>query len=249
MPEFADSSYAAMQARYYQRTANKFDLKTVIERGCDPTVGSFHQLNAWSDYEEYWLKGLTGRTKVALDFGCGPGRNIARWHHLFKRIDGVDICQQNLDNARVWIAANGLNPNNYVLKTCGGMGLAKVRDGTYDVVMSTLTLQHICVHRTRLKILKEFNRVLRGGGWITIQMGYGDGPNRRGGMRHSVPYFQNYPKADGTNGEWDTRVEDPKFLEHDLDVAGFVDFEYWIRPKGPHEAVHPNWIFFRARKP
>jgi ubiquinone/menaquinone biosynthesis C-methylase UbiE len=239
-----EERYAAMQQEAYERMASQWHP----ELNRDPVVGSFDAHNTWPDYEQYLFQGLPDTKRAfALDFGCGPGRNLVRFAKLFYQIDGADISEQNLINAQRWLvrhrevlpAARG----GCRLYQCNGRDLQAIPDDSYHVVFSTITLQHICMHSIRFGYFREFLRVLEPGGWFTAQMGYGYGTPRQ-----SVGYYENYYTATDTNGACDTRVEDPSQLSQDLLAVGFTNFQYWIRPTGPGD-THPNWIFFRAQRP
>lgn len=233
----SENRYTDMQKSFYETMASSWN---VTNR--DPVVGSFDAHNNWSDYKFLFNDLSDLKEKRALDFGCGPGRNLVKYADKFNQIDGVDISIKNLENARVWIRENNHNPDNFVLYNCNGVDLAAVPSGTYDVVFSTICLQHICVHEIRYNYFKEFFRVLSPGGVFTAQMGYGS-PSP-----YSVDYYDNHYAATGTNRTCDTQVKDPQQLKGDLDAIGFVDFEYTIRPCGPGDC-HPAWIFFHATKP
>jgi predicted SAM-dependent methyltransferase len=70
--------------------------------------------------------------------------------------------------------------------------------------MSTIVLQHICVYEIRYNYLKEFYRLLKNDGILSIQMGYGDGhPNTRN-------YYDNYYDASTTNSGCDVKVTNPE---------------------------------------
>ena len=216
----------------------------------DPLVGCFDEHETWEDYK-YLFKGMfdfhgnapylmTASDSIILDFGCGPARNICRYGRHFKRVDGVDISPEVIEKAKDWITDKDSWKDNKLF-VCSGKDLSGIEDSQYDAVMSTITLQHICVHKIRLNLFKEFFRVLKPGGWFTAQMGFGVG------KEGSVPYSSNYYDAPTTNGWHDVRVEDPEELREDLEQAGFHKFKYFVRPPGPCDN-HPNWIFFRGRK-
>lgn len=228
------NKYTEMQKHAYENEANYW---TPDNR--DPVVGFFDQHNSWQDYDVYLFKGLDTSDKVALDFGCGPGRNIVKFANKFKQIDGIDIAQNNIDKAKIWTESNNLPfvPNLYVNS---GVTISPVPSDTYDVVFSTICMQHIAVHDIRISLLTDFYRVLKEGGSICIQMGYGERPN-------SVDYYDNCYDAAGTNSFLDTTVKDPNYLKNDLYTIGFKEFEFDIRPVGPGDQ-HENWIFFRAKK-
>lgn len=229
-----NNKYTKMQQSQYDNEASVWTLDNR-----DPVVGSFDAHNNWKDYDDYLFKSVETTGKVALDFGCGPGRNIVKFRDRFSRIDGVDISDGNLNNARIWFAKNNLAlPNLY---KNNGTDLSEIPSDTYDVVFSTICMQHICVYDIRFNLLKEFRRVLKLGGSICIQMGFGLG------HFSSVGYFENNYDAQYTNSGCDTRVESANQLKDDLDKIGFSNFSFDIRPTGPGD-IHGNWIFFRATK-
>ena len=107
--------------------------------------------------------------------------------------------------------------------------------------MSVIAMQHICVYDIRYSIMKDMYRVLKSGGAIAIQMGYGS-PSPM-----TVGYYENYYDAQGTNRTCDVCIETPEQLEKDLLEIGYKDFQYTIGPVGPGD-IHPNWIYFNAYK-
>jgi ubiquinone/menaquinone biosynthesis C-methylase UbiE len=230
------NKYTEMQQNQYDNEASQW---TVQNR--DAVVGSFDQHNNWADYENFLFKGVTTDNKIALDFGCGPGRNIVKFASRFSRIDGADISDLNLQNAKTWCSQNKtpFTPNLY---KNNGVDLSDIESSIYDVVFSTICLQHICVYDIRLSLMRDFFRVLKSGGKLCLQMGFGPGHPR------TVGYYDNYYDAKGTNSFYDTRVDNPSELESDLSSIGFQNFNYDLRPTGPGDS-HGNWIFFRADKP
>lgn len=231
----AENEFTRMQKAFYVGEARRW---TPNDR--DPVVGSFDAHNAHADYD-LLFSGLDTRGKLALDFGCGPGRMMVRYAGTFARIDGADIALENLVHAWTWCALHmARSPTLY---KSSGVDLAEVPSAAYDVVFSTICLQHIPVHEIRLNLFREFFRVLKPGGWFTAQMGYGDDGDERG-----VDYHANRYDATLTNGMCDVKVTDPSDVFGDLYVCGFRDFSFVVRPVGPND-WHPNWIFFHAQKP
>jgi len=228
------NKYSKMQQKQYDAEA------AIWNPGCrDPVVGSFDRHNAWPDYDEFLFKSIDTSNKIALDFGCGPGRNIVKFDSKFLRIDGVDISDLNLSNAEIWCQTNSIPAPN--LFKNNGIDLELVPSNSYDIVFSTICLQHICVHEIRFSLIKEFYRVLKVGGYVCLQMGFGD--------RHpySVGYFENNYDATISNSGCDTRINSPEEPKSDLEKIGFHSFDYDIRPTGPGDH-HSNWIFLRAIK-
>ncbi|TWF56448.1 class I SAM-dependent methyltransferase [Neorhizobium alkalisoli] len=230
--------YSQMQRAFYEHAASvgKYD----IDHKRDIVVGSYHEHNRWSDYDKYLFGFIdeSYKDKLALDFGCGPGRNIIKYNHLFKRIDGCDIAQTNLNNAEGNIRFEGMEvPNLYLTQ---GADVGNVPDNTYDVIFSSITMQHICVHEIRYAILTDMYRALKKLGRISIQMGFGVSPGK-------LSYFDNFYDAASTNSAADTMIENVDYIQGDLERIGFLNFKYHIRPTGPGDS-HPHWIFFTAHK-
>lgn len=162
--------YAFMQKLEYEYNAKKSKYDTGIR---DSVVGSFEKQNEWKDYDKYLMKYLNSsyKNKIALDFGTGPGRNIVKYFKRFRRLDGVDISENNIKNARAYLDKNGVK--NSRLYVNDGVSLNGVPSGEYDFIFSTICMQHICVHSIRFNLIKEMYRTLKVGGRISIQMGFG----------------------------------------------------------------------------
>lgn len=233
------NQYTKMQFEHYESTAKTWNVECR-----DPVVGGFDLHNDWKDYDDYLFKDIKNtKSKVCLDFGCGPGRNLVKYSDNFKELHGVDIANTNLDNARIWIEHNKLDIKKHKLILTNGIDLQEIQSDFYDVIMSTICFQHICVYDIRYGLLKEFHRVLKSGGTLTMQMGFGPAVS----TKNSVDYYENKIDAQGTNGMMDTRVEDFSQIQNDLEKIGFHKFNHYVRPVGPGDG-HPNWIFFNAVK-
>jgi SAM-dependent methyltransferase len=234
-------AYVRMQKRNYELYAAADHISEGHIDG-DFVVGSWSKHDEWPDYGEYLMRYVPRDCSwLGIDYGCGPGRNLRRWSSLFKRIDGVDISAKNLENARVFLGGlpKDKTPNLFVTE---GMDCGAAPKSTYDFAFSTICMQHICVHRVRFLILSSLFACLKPGGRISVQMGYGvPSPS-------TVPYFEDYVAAVGTNRESDVAISSPDEPRADFEKIGFINFEFWIRPVGPGD-IHPNWIFFTAIKP
>ena len=233
--------YVQMQKREYESLAGLADFKPG-DMSIDSVVGSWKQHDEWQDYEDYLMRYVPkDEFWVALDYGCGPGRNIRRWSSIFKRIDGVDISARNLENARIFIQDRVPPHKTPNLFLTNGMDCGDAPKGAYDFVFSTICLQHICVHSVRCSIFKSLFECLKPGGRLSAQMGFGvPSPN-------SVGYYADYVQAVGTNRFCDVAIASPDELKGDLEKIGFSNFEFWLRPVGPGD-LHPQWIFFTATK-
>lgn len=241
-----------MQKSYYDREASKWSLEEK-----DFVVGQFHKHNLFKSYELLFENINDCKDKSMLDFGCGPGRCLALYSKRFKRIDGVDISEINLQKAVIYLKDQKCDLSKHNLYKCNGTDLKDITTNSYDVVMSVLTLQHICVYDIRFNYFKEFLRVLKPGGTITLQMGFGipnrkqrllDHPNKQ--KRLAVNYYENFYEAVGTNGRCDVLIEDIEQLQKDLYKCGFKNFKYTLSSPGPNQRnAHPFWVFFSAKKP
>lgn len=178
--------------------------------------------------------------KKGLDFGCGCGRNVQNIVKRFNRMDGVDIASELIKQCRINLSNDGYDETRAKFYTCDGVSLSCIESDQYDFLMSTIVLQHICVHEIRYNYLKEFFRVMKSGGILSIQMGYGTGhPTTR-------DYYDNYYDAQGTNSVCDTRVTDPSQIVKDLESVGFSNITYTIRNSWCD--AHTEWIYVRAVK-
>ena len=95
-----------MQKVAYQDAANNSTYDT--DKKNDFVVGSYDKQNKWEDYDKYLMKYIdeSFQEKIALDFACGPGRNIVKYNKWFKRIDGCDISENNI---KPWWMPNDFN--------------------------------------------------------------------------------------------------------------------------------------------
>lgn len=227
------NKFLQMQKRVYNHDASMWSLQNR-----DPVVGTYDLHNEFPDYDEYLFPKIDTKDMIALEYGCGPGRNLIKFKDKFKRIDGVDIGEINLLNARTNLAVAGVEDYNLFVTT--GDNVPR-EDNSYDMVFSVICLQHVCVHDIRMKIKTDIYRVLKEGGYFCFQMGFGKE------RQYSVSYYDNFYDAPSTNGLMDTRIEDEKYLIEDLEKIGFKNIKYNIARVGPGD-LHPNWIWVQAEK-
>lgn len=230
------AEYLEMQKHQYEKEASHWSLYNK-----DPVVGSYDRHNSWSDYDQYLFKDFDTTNLVALEYGCGPARNLIKFNDRFARIDGVDIAEMNIIKARENLAHNSISGNN--LYVCDGQSIP-VDDNSYDVVFSVICLQHICTYDVRHAIMKDIKRVLKPGGYFCFQMGYG---HKWDGWSTSK-YYENVFDAKTTNCGYDISIENEEEVKNDLiDNLGFTNFKADLRPTGPGD-THRNWIWIQVQK-
>lgn len=203
-----------------------------------------------NDNRDYWnillgdIKNDPGRWKgkKSLDFGCGCGRNLENLLGLaeWETVDGVDISETNVEYCKKYLKDYN---DRFRVFANNGTDLSSLQSGEYDFVMSTIVFQHICVHDVRFSLKSEIYRVLKKGGIFSFQMTYGSSSN----PQRSCGYSENYYDAPGTNGYFDTRVDDPNEVIEDLKKIGFRNITHQIRPSFSNTSFK-NWIYFRAEK-
>jgi len=130
-----------------------------------------------NDNPDYWdlLLGIVKQKefsgKNALDFACGKGRNIENllgpvdWN----RVDGVDISPANIQYC---ITRFKSSISHFWIT--GGADAGGAPSNFYDLVISTIALQHIPVYEVRKSILLDIYRTMKVGSFLSIQMGFGE---------------------------------------------------------------------------
>ncbi|MBO0728078.1 MAG: class I SAM-dependent methyltransferase [Acidimicrobiaceae bacterium] len=103
--------------------------------------------------------------KRALDFGCGVGRGTEALGEYFERVDGVDISEAMVEQAR----AATTHPGTCIYQVNAGPDLSLFEDASFDLVHSYIVLQHVG-RALATGYLREFVRVLRPGGVLHFQL-------------------------------------------------------------------------------
>lgn len=228
-------NYLNMQREQYNADAARWSLTNR-----DPVVGFYDEHNACIDYDLYLFRDFDTNGKIALEYGCGPGRNIIRFKDRFGRIDGVDIGAINLEKAKENLAHHGIS--NYNLLLTPGDSIPTLSN-SYDVVFSVICLQHICCHSIRYSIMKDVYRVLKMGGYFCFQMGYG----KKDESRLSAEYYEDAFHAEATNSAYDVTIRNEDGLKKDLNEIGFTNYTSIIRSTNPDDQ-HKSWIWVRVQK-
>jgi hypothetical protein len=155
-------------------------------------------------------------------------------------MEAFDLIEQYFGHANKYLTFCGYDRSSYDYYLTNGYDLSNISDEVYDMIVSSNTLQFICIYDIRFNYFKEFFRVLKSGGLISLQMGYGvPSPN-------TVSYSNNtWNKGDPL---YSVAVENVSEIQNDLENIGFINFTYQI-VNPPLGDSNPSWIFFRAEKP
>lgn len=213
----------------------------------DAVVGSWEAQEAFN-YDHHVLKCFSKNTldSIALEYGCGPGRNIRRLAPGFKRIDGVDVSGVSLGNAERFLKLN--NVFNYRLYENNGCDIP-VESGSYDLVFAVICITHIASYTVRKHIFKEMYRVLNSDGIVVIQFGFGinNGYCKKHGVK-VVNYYADAFDAQDTNGACDFYVELVDQPVNDLINVGFNEVTVWFSAPATGIAKHAKWLWCCGKK-
>ncbi len=125
--------------------------------------------------------GLPARRGTALDFGCGVGRLTQALARHFDRVTGVDIAPSMLAEAR-----RHDPEGRCTFVQNDAPDLALFPDDSFDMVLSTIVLQHMPPELS-LRYVEEFGRVLRPGGLAVFAVPTGPSDTVVGRLYRVVP--------------------------------------------------------------
>ena len=115
-----------------------------------------------------YLRALPGAelgSRAALDFGCGVGRLTQPLAEYFTEVVGVDLSPSMIDLARKY----NRHPERCHYYVNASADLPRFPAGSFDLVLSYLTLQHIPPRYTK-QYIQEFMRVTTRGGLVCFQL-------------------------------------------------------------------------------
>ena len=110
--------------------------------------------------------GVPERRGRALDFGCGLGRTARALAARYGEVVGVDVSSRIVEQAR---ALHG-DLASVRFEVNAREELSAFGDGSFDLVFSTLVLQHLPSARMVERYLAEFVRLLAPGGAAVFQL-------------------------------------------------------------------------------
>lgn len=196
----------------------------------------------------------SNRKNKVIDFGCGPGRMVARARKLFDEVDGVDISEYAIDYAREHFPGSKF----YV---SSGIDVGDVPENTYDIVFSTIAMQHIPCRTIRKNLWRGMFNILKPGGNVSVQVAYH--PTRQAGVwspdTEHASYESDFWNAKATNGHADMVINQqtlPLLLEDLSEIFRFVDYELvnvdklYNNLNGRYHAPYwaESWLFCRGIK-
>lgn len=111
------------------------------------------------------LGGLNG-SAAALDFGCGVGRVSRAFASRFDHVVGVDIAETMLTRGREINA----DVANLELVHNAAPDLRVLGERRFDLVYSSIVLQHQPSHAIARGYVDEMVRLLAPGGWLVFQI-------------------------------------------------------------------------------
>jgi SAM-dependent methyltransferase len=234
-------NFAEFQRAYYDEESENMSIKDHSNHNLNPNLWliGYGPLRVWPSLFE---------NGICLDFACGTGRNMTNLQNLkiFSEIHGADISSNNLNNARKKHISFSSENQNYFYHLVDGKSVKISTDRKFNFVFSTIALQHIPIHKTRLRILSDLSLILADDGILSFQMGFGD-KNFGGSIRTgSVSYYRNFYSAKGTNGRHDVRVSSPEQIIDDLKFVGIPYTKIFITDAWDDR--HPYWIWVWASK-
>jgi SAM-dependent methyltransferase len=126
------------------------------------------------------LAGLFGRLGAdphggrCVEVGCGPGRMTGALAERFDEVLALDVSPAMLEQARANVTAP-----NVTFQVVSGEQLDGLDQGSADVLICYLVLQHLPSRALVGSYLREFARVLAPGGEAFVQLPVLDGPAGR----------------------------------------------------------------------
>ena len=110
--------------------------------------------------------GLPRQKRAALDFGCGVGRLTRALAQHFDRCVGVDIADSMIAKARE--LHREWPTTHFVLNVSGDLGAFE--ENSFDLVYSSIVLQHLPSLQLIESYIAEFMRILAPHGLLVFQL-------------------------------------------------------------------------------
>lgn len=257
---YIDTEYEDQMIAYAQM-AKRFMNKPF--RSPLDIVGNYDWHEAYP-YEKYLFYDLHNNEKKlkegpinVADFGCGPGRMVNRAIKFFgesSQVDGIDISEYAINYAREHFPKSKF----YV---SSGIDVGDTPKNFYDIVYSTIAIQHIPCKTIRENIFRGIHSILNTGGVMSIQVAYH--PTLQAGVwshdTEHASYDSDFWNAKATNGHADMVINqnDMPKLQSDLEKI-FTNVKLKTQPvsnlynnlNGHYHAPYwaDSWLFIQATK-
>jgi SAM-dependent methyltransferase len=139
-----------------QHRFRRWDLDAFMQSGASDVAALLKMIDRYQP---------TIQRKRALDFGCGVGRLTRALAAHFERCDGVDISSEMIRHAR---ELNSDVPNAHF--DLNSDSLALFENDTFDLIYTSIVLQHIPDRYLIFRYISEFLRVLAQSGMLVFQL-------------------------------------------------------------------------------
>ena len=211
-------------------------------------------------YVDCLTRGITLPPKPFIcDFGCGPGRMVDQFKSRAYVMDGIDISGFALDYLRKKYPDDSYSS----FYESSGIDVGEAVSDSYDLVYSTIAIQHIPSRKIRMNIFRGIHNILVPGGWMSVQMAFN--PTYNAGVwshdTEHAKYDSDFWNAKGTNGHADVVINsgDLDMLKADLSTifdpeSIIFDFENvsnkYQNLGGAYHAPYwaSDWLFIKAQK-
>lgn len=247
----------ANQMADYARMAKNF-MNRPMTGGPESVIGNL----AWHENFPYVKNLLAGipplppRPRIA-DWGGGPGRMLKRFDAVAGVLDCIDISSYGL----AYLAEIYKGDDRVHTYETSGIDVGNAPENFYDLVYSTIALQHVPSRTIRRNIFRGVHNILAQDGYMSFQMAYH--PTYVAGKwshdTEHATYDSDYWNAAATNGHADVVITeaDLPLLRQDLEeIFSDVTFtfenvsEKYANLGGAHHAPYwsSDWIFLKGRK-
>jgi 2-polyprenyl-3-methyl-5-hydroxy-6-metoxy-1,4-benzoquinol methylase len=139
-----------------EKRGGKWDVNEFFKTGIDEIAKITDKIQS---------KGIILRSENALDFGCGVGRLTQAMTKYFSHCYGVDVSKKMIEMANKYNKFG--DKCQYILNYSEDLSIFS--NDFFDLIYSTITLQHISSNHIKLYIT-EFMRTLKPGGALVFQL-------------------------------------------------------------------------------
>lgn len=115
--------------------------------------------------EQIALDNLPGGDKI-LDVGCGEGKFLKKASTLYKDCVGIDIVPFRIAKARKIMGKEGIKNVKFYIKNIDEDGLF-IKDNEFDAIVCLAVMEYLF---DPYFILEQFNRILKKGGFLVIEV-------------------------------------------------------------------------------